>query len=149
MGYDFRERTASQSRSQILELIVEKALNERTTVSLVRAFVDSLKEDWEEETDDVFDPLPHNFKAIGVIEKASEIERVMVDAFVARYRKRLDHPVTREEALDVFMYPLAGFPDEEVPREVAVAVAQAFADRDAREANAMRREVIRRGLPGS
>lgn len=136
-----RVRIASQSRAQILDLIIQKVLHERRCDGLVQAYVDSLVEDWEEAASEEFDPTPQNFNKIGILRSLAKIEKVMAEAYVDRYRGRLDHPVDEDTAMEVWMYP-DPFPEDRVPVEVAVAVAEAIADRDAAEGNAMRREMM-------
>jgi len=142
--YSYDRRLAS-STDQILGLIVKKALTERNTEALVQAYVAELEEDWEESHEDA-DEAPWQSdaehakwltKTFGILHKPHEVEQVMADAFVETYRHLVRHSVSRAEALDVFMFPLPGFPDQGVPKTIAVAVAQALARRDAAEANQM------------
>jgi hypothetical protein len=145
MTYDFRQRTAS--RSAILKLIIKGALDERSVKSLVDAYIDDLLEDQDdglaEDPDLRHRLLSDALETLGIVERPEAVEKLMQDSYVARYRRGLDYPISRERALEVFAFP-QGFPEKMVPQEVVTAVAQALADRDATEANLMREYAWRR-----
>lgn len=141
--YDRRHLVMASSAAQILDLIVAKALQRRSSEALVRAYLDELQEDWEEDNEGD-DPPPQEsvadhdkwlVRTFGLILNSQTLERVMADAFVRKYRQIIRHPVTREEVLEVFEFPIEGFPSDYAPRTIAVAVAEALATRDAMEAN--------------
>lgn len=139
-SYDRRRVVASRT-SQILHLIVDKAMHERNVHSLVNAYVDELEEEWEEahEDDDqrpetVADHDKWLTKTFGILHTSDDVEQAMANAFAATYRRLVKHPVSLEETLDVFIFPIPGFPTTGVPKAVAVEVAQAMARRDAAEA---------------
>ena len=152
MNYDYDRRVASTT-SQILSLIVKKVLDGRSVYALVMAYKDEQRETWEEE-DDGSDPEPASqseekawrTRVFGILHTEREIERVMSEAYVRTYRHYLKHPLSKQEALQVFEFPPPGFPIEEVPRDIVIAVATALARRDAADANALRDMAIQRGL---
>lgn len=134
---------ATETLDQILNLIVKKVLEEREAGSLLQAYIDELEEDWEENHGGlpVWESLAGRERwqtqTFGMLH-CPNVEKVMADTFVSVYRKLVQHPVTREEALEAFEFPHFGFPDHNVPESVAVAVATALAERDAVETNVMR-----------
>jgi len=142
--YDRRTRVAS-SAAQILQLIVQKALDDRNTEALVEAYFDELREDWGDGNEGE-DPEPggtssdHNqwlTRVFGILHSEPDVFRVMSDTYAAIYRRLVKHTVSHGAAVEAFMFPL-GFPTRRVPKVVAVAVAEAMARRDAAEANQMR-----------
>lgn len=126
----------TETQAAILDLIIQGVLAERRVESLVEAYLDDLGDDLEAETGCEPDSRA-DFEALGVVCDAADLEALMQERYCRRYCEMVRHPVSSEQALEVFQYPLPGFPEERVPRHVVLAVARALADRDAREANAM------------
>lgn len=148
MAYRYHRVVLASNAHQILSMIVRKALDERNVDALVVAYREEIEEEFEE-THEAEDGPPAPWeteaehkkwqtKTFGILHKPNDVEKVMSDTYVATYRRLVGHPVSREQALEVFMFPLPGFPEEGVPKAVAVAVAEALARRDAAEANQMR-----------
>jgi len=129
----------------ILPLIIKAVLADRTAVSLVRAYMDAVVEDLEEESEaDETSPQWDRFlkQQLSMVEGDRAVEDTMGDIYQREYRRLMTHPVSREEALEVFEFP-RGLPNE-MPKKLIEAIALAMAKRDAREASSLREHYLNR-----
>jgi len=126
-SYDHRTRTASPARA-ILKRLIEAVLDDRDRLikSLLQAYIDAIY-DYDIDSD--------------TIERASEVERIMYKVYnktFARYFRSEGDPI-EDSSFDI---PDAFYRDD-VPRDAAVAVAEAMGRQDARDAEAMRQMALR------
>lgn len=139
--YSYDRRLAS-SRKRIVDLIVQQVLRERETKPLMEAWISDAIEDWQEDTED--EPPGDSMteynrwleQEIGVLLDKNDIEKSLQTAYVDLYRK-LVRGTSQASALEVFDYPDI-IPDARVPKEVAVAIGEAMAKRDAVDAIALK-----------
>ena len=139
VSYDRRPKTASHA-TDILGLIVRKALDGRRIDTLIDAYVDEVTEDWEDENG----PVPQSGvsehkewqqSTLGMLFPPDEAEAAFKAIYVPLYR-RLVRGASEHEALSVMEMPDA-FYQRPVPKAVVREVALASARRDAAEARAL------------
>jgi len=147
MAYSYKRTHVVASTHHILDMIVKKAVNGRNVEALVRAYNDEMEEDWEDSHshDERFegslaDLRRWQTKTFGILHTREAVEKAMATAFVELYIQLAKTGATRATALEVFDFP-DGFPEEGVPKHIAVMVGEALAREDAAGANYMLREM--------
>jgi hypothetical protein len=141
MNYSYDHRKTATSPKAILELLIKSVLADRDTAvkHLLSAFIETLVDDYE--TDEVVG-IEDVEKALNFVKDKREVERIMMDIYANTYVK-LFRPSDRADALESWEIPDAFYQDD-IPMEAIEAVARAMAIQDAKDANAMRREMLRR-----
>ena len=147
-GYDYDFRTASADQSQLLNMIVKRALDVKDTRPLIRAYVSAAREDFEEENEENLSDNSKEFdkafdEHIRMVKSEGAVEKLFEETFARVYRTRAGGTVGEAlEAMDTSVTDR--FYDDEIPSDIVVAVATALARRDAAEAIALRDEFRRR-----
>lgn len=143
-NYD-RTRTASTAES-ILRLIVKQLARERDASSLVQAYLDEVREDWEE-GDRAWPDLTsaqHDawMKAeLDILSDQRDMEKRFADRYVSEYIRRV-RGTSRANAMEVMDPP--NFPPR-IPGAALDQLATTLAMQDATDALALREMALSRG----
>lgn len=133
------DRRKVASKNSILNLIVKGVLAERNVTSLVDAYIDAVKDDFEEE----YGTPPESFSddrwldTHGIL-KADAAERIAQKIYFREYKRR----ARWSDPAEVFEWPEVQGRGKRTPKDVAEAVAYALAIRDGAEAKELRERAM-------